>query len=142
MHSALKTICAFANTYGGYLLLGVSDDKKIFGLEQDYNSFKKDKNRDGFGKYFDAMIKDYFGESFSSSLLEKEFLKFPEGDILIIKVNKSPTEIFLLKDKNGNRDESIYVRNLSSTVKLNGIELAKFIKAKLRSQIQEYSEKE
>jgi len=142
MHSALKTICAFANTYGGYLLLGVSDDKKIFGLEQDYNSFKKDKNRDGFGKYFDAMIKNYFGESFSSSLLEKEFLKFPEGDILIIKVNKSPTEIFLLKDKNGNSNESFYVRNLSSTVKLNGIELAKFIKAKLRSQIQEYSEKE
>lgn len=142
IHSALKTICAFANTYGGYLLLGVSDDKKIFGLEQDYNAFKKDKDRDGFGKYFDAMIKDYFGESFSSSLLEKEFLKFPEGDILIIKVNKSPTEIFLLIDKNGNKDECIYVRNLSSTVKLDGIELAKFIKARLRSQIQEYSERE
>jgi len=142
IHSALKTICAFANTNGGYLLLGVSDDKNIFGLEQDYNSFKKDKNRDGFGKYFDAMIKNYFGESFSSSLLEKEFLKFPEGDILIIKVNKSPTEIFLLKDKNGNKDECIYVRNLSSTIKLDGIELAKFIKAKFRSQIQEYSENE
>mgnify|MGYP000636523467 CR=1 FL=1 len=54
---------------------GIPTDKKIFGLEQDYESFKKDKDRDGFGKFFDSMIKDYFGDSFSSTLLEKEFLK-------------------------------------------------------------------
>jgi len=140
IHSALKTICAFANTNGGCLLLGVSDDKKIFGLEQDYNFFKNDKNRDGFGKYFDSMIKDYFGESFSSSLLEKEFLKFPEGDILIVKVKKSAEEIFLLKNEKGLNEESIYVRNLSSSNKLKGIELSKFIKNKLRENIINTSE--
>lgn len=135
IHSALKTICAFANTNGGYLLLGVSDDKKIYGLEQDYKSFKDDQNRDGFGKYFDAIIKDYFGESFSSSLLEKEYLKFPKGDILVVKVKKSTEEIFLLKNELGNKEESIYVRNLSSSNKLKGIELSKFIKNKYRQQI-------
>lgn len=136
IHSALKTICAFANTNGGVLLLGVSDDKSIFGLERDYGHFKEENKRDSFGKYFDSMIKNYFGESFSSSLLEKEFLKFPEGDILIVKVNKSPNEIFLLKDEYGNKEESIYVRNLSSSEKLSGIELAKFIRNKLVSSIQ------
>ena len=135
IHSALKTICAFANTNGGYLLLGVSDDKKIFGLEQDYNSFNQDKNRDGFGKYFDSMLKDYFGDSFSSSLLEKEFLKFPDGDILIVKVNKSLEEIFLLKNEEGVQDEIIYVRNLSSSIKLKGIELSKFLKRRYREQL-------
>lgn len=135
MHSALKTICAFANTSGGYLLLGVSDDKKIFGLEQDYNSFKKNKNRDEFGKYFDSMLKDYFGDSFSSSLLEKEFLKFPEGDILIIKVNKSLEEVFLLKNENGVGEENLYVRNLSSSIKLKGIELSKFLKRRFKQQL-------
>lgn len=143
IHSALKTICAFANTNGGHLLIGVSDDKKIFGLEQDYKSFKEyEQNRDGFGKYFDAMIKNYFGDSFSSTLLEKEFLKFPEGDILIVKVKKSTEEVFILQNEKGVNEESIYVRNLSSTNKLKGIELSKFIKNKLREQIISKSEKE
>lgn len=132
IHSALKTISAFANTNGGTLLIGVSDDKKIFGLEQDYKSFKKENHRDEFGKRFDEIIKEYFGNSFSSTLLEKEFLKFPEGDILIINVKQSEEEIFLLKDESGKRDESLYVRNLSSSEKLTGIELAKFIKKKYR----------
>lgn len=140
IHSALKTICAFANTNGGVLLLGVSDDKKIFGLEQDYKSFKKDKDRDGFGKFFDSMIKEYFGDSFSSTLLEKEFLKFPEGDILIVKVKKSTEEVFLLKNEKGNTEESIYVRNLSSSNKLKGVELSKFIKNKYREQIMNNTE--
>ena len=135
IHSALKTICAFANTNGGILLLGVSDDKKIFGLEQDYESFKKDKDRDGFGKFFDSMIKDYFGDSFSSTLLEKEFLKFQKGDILIVKVKKSAEEVFILKNEKGITEESIYVRNLSSSDKLKGVELSKFIKNKYRQQI-------
>ncbi|MEG9328859.1 RNA-binding domain-containing protein [Salinimicrobium catena] len=135
IHSALKTICAFANTNGGFLLLGVSDDKKIFGLEQDYNHFKKGKNRDEFGKHFDQILKNYLGDSFSSSLLEKEFLKFPEGDILIIKVKPSLDEVFLLRNEIGELDEHIYVRNLSSTVRLTGIELSKFLKRRFMNNM-------
>ena len=134
IYSAFKTICAFTNTNGGYLLLGVSDDKKIYGLEQDYNSFSNNKNRDEFGKKLDSLIADYFGDSFSSTFLEKEFLKFPEGDILIIKVKKSLEEVFMLRNEKGEKEESLFVRNLSSSKKLIGIELSKFIKSKLKQQ--------
>lgn len=130
-HSAFKTISAFANTNGGVLLIGVSNDKSIYGLEKDYQYFKKEseKNRDGFGKFLDSKLKSYFGDSFSSQYLKKDFLNFPEGDILIIEVKESLEEIFLLRDENDNISPGIlYVRNLSSTDKLEGIELAKFIK--------------
>ncbi|WP_316819235.1 RNA-binding domain-containing protein [Pedobacter nyackensis] len=136
IHSAFKTIAAFANTSGGFLLLGVSDDKKIYGLQDDYNTFKQeDRSRDGFGKFFDAKLNEYFGDSFSSILLSKEFLKFPEGDVLIIEVSPSVEEVYLLKDDLGNRSEHIYVRNLSSSEKLEGKELARFIREKYRKQI-------
>jgi predicted RNA-binding protein with RPS1 domain len=135
IHSALKSICAFANTYGGTLLLGVSDDKEIFGLEQDYATFKE-QDRDSFGLYFDEMINNYFGKSFSSTHLKKEFLKFPEGDILIVEVLPSKEEIFLLKNENGEPEESIYVRHLSSSDKLKGIDLSKFIKRKMTDQFE------
>lgn len=138
IHSAFKTIAAFANTNGGTLLLGVSDDKNIYGLEKDFDSFKdiSEKNRDGFGKFLDSKLKSYFGDGFSSQYLEKEFLKFPEGDILIIKVKESAEEVFLLRDDNDNPCPGIlYVRNLSSTDKLEGIELSKFIKNRTSKRI-------
>lgn len=127
-HSAFKTLCAFANTTGGTLLLGVKDDKTISGLEIDFESLKE-KNRDGFGKRFDDEVKTYFGESFSS-LLFKEFLKFPEGDILIITVTASAEEVFMFKDEDGKDVEELYIRKLSSSEQLKGRELAKFIKRK------------
>ena len=76
----------FYNTNGGTLIIGVKDDQEIFGLEQDYNSFKKNQNRDEFAKYFDDRVSEYFGNSFSSTFLEKEFIKFPKGDLLIVNV--------------------------------------------------------
>lgn len=136
IHSSLKTICAFANSNGGTLLIGVKDDQEIFGLEQDYHSFKKDEqNRDGFGKFFDSKVSDYLGNSFSSTYLEKEFIKFPKGDILVVKVKPSLEEIFLLKNELGKSDECIYVRNLSSSEKLKGKELARFIKSKFEQRL-------
>lgn len=130
IHSALKNICAFANTIGGTLLIGVGDDKEIYGLGSDYSRYSGN-HRDEFGKDFDAKLKEYFGESFSSlHLAKREILPFPEGDVLIIEVKSSSEEVFLLKNEKGEKEENIYVRNLSSSEKLVGRELAKFIKSR------------
>jgi predicted RNA-binding protein with RPS1 domain len=98
IHSSLKTLCAFANTNGGTLIIGISDNKSTVGLEVDYKNLKGKKNRDGFGLFFDQKIKEYFEPSFSS-LLERDFLKFPDGDILIVSVKQSVEPVFLLKDE-------------------------------------------
>ena len=37
LHSTLKTICAFANTNGGKLLIGVSDRAEVSGLQRDFS---------------------------------------------------------------------------------------------------------
>lgn len=135
IHSCLKTICAFANTNGGTLIIGVKDDQEIFGLEQDYNSFKKNQNRDEFAKFFDTKVSEYFGNSFSSTFLEKEFIKFPKGDLLIVNVKPSSEEVHILRNEMGEKEESIYVRNLASSEKLKGKELAKFIRTKFENRI-------
>lgn len=128
IHSALKTLVAFANHKGGSLLIGVDDHKKILGLEREYKTLaKKDQNRDGFGKYFDALISTYIGDSFSS-LMERKTLKFPEGDVLIVNIKPSNQEVFLLKNEEGKDVEQLYIRNLSSSKELIGTELVKFIK--------------
>jgi hypothetical protein len=129
-HSALKTLVAFANSSGGTLLIGVDNNKKILGLENEYNSASPKlqyPNRDGFGLFFDEIIRNYIGDSFSS-LMNRRFLKFHEGDLLIVKVEPSPNEVFLLKNEEGKECEQLYIRNLSSSKELTGSELAKYIK--------------
>ena len=45
VHSALKTLVAFANSKGGVLIIGVNDAKRIIGLELEFNSkIKKLRN--------------------------------------------------------------------------------------------------
>jgi hypothetical protein len=117
-------------------MIGVSDEKNVTGLEVDYKSLKE-PDRDGFGKRFDDDVKIYFGESFSH-LLDKKFLLFPEGDVLIITVKQSPEEVFLLKDEDGREIEELYIRRLTSSEQLKGRELAKFIKRKHLEQLKQF----
>lgn len=132
IHSVLKTIVAFANSSGGTLLIGVNNEKKILGIDNEYNSLSiklQYSNRDGYGLYFDELIRNYIGDSFSS-LLNRKFLRFPEGDVLIVNIKPSPNEIFLLKDDEGKSCEQLFIRNLSSSQELKGTELAKFVRNK------------
>lgn len=131
LHSALKTLVAFANTAGGMLLIGVNDTKNIIGIENEYLTFSKktDQGRDGYGKFFDDTVRTYLGDGFSS-LMERKFVKFPQGDVLVIKIRPSNQEIFLLKNEEGKDEEQLYIRNLSSSKELLGSELVMFIKNK------------
>ncbi len=137
IHSSLKTLVAFANSAGGTLLIGVDNNKNILGLEKEYlssNPKLQYPNRDGFGLYFDDMVRNYIGDSFSS-LMNRKFLKFPNGDVLIVKVEPSNNEVFLLKNDEGKDCEQLYIRNLSSSKELTGSELAKFIKNRHLGQL-------
>lgn len=43
-----KAIAAFANSEGGKLVIGISDDGRVLGLERDYLALKKINKSDGF----------------------------------------------------------------------------------------------
>ena len=48
--NCLKTLCAFMNADGGDLVIRVSDDRSVVGLDHDYRTLPK-PNRDGFENY-------------------------------------------------------------------------------------------
>ena len=45
--AVVKTLAGFLNVSGGVLIIGVSDDRKVVGIEQDMETLSK-KNLDGF----------------------------------------------------------------------------------------------
>jgi hypothetical protein len=127
-HSILKTIAAFLNSEGGTLLIGVTDEGGIHGLDDDLKVLgSKGDPRDNFNKAFDNLISNNFGRDIHRLL--HLTLESIEGK-LVAKVEikeKAPEEVFLV-NKEKNSSEEFYVRLNASSVALSGKELSKYIK--------------
>jgi CBS domain-containing protein len=59
--NCLKTLCAFMNAEGGDLVIGISDNRSVVGLEHDYRTLPK-PNRDGFENYVINQISNKIGD--------------------------------------------------------------------------------
>ncbi|TML41906.1 MAG: ATP-binding protein, partial [Actinobacteria bacterium] len=58
---------AFMNASGGMLLIGVSDDHGVVGLENDYKLLSK-KDRDGFGLWMTDLLRKCLGDAVAASV--------------------------------------------------------------------------
>ena len=58
--SVMKTVAAFLNSKGGYLVIGVDDQKNITGLQKDITTLRK-PDLDGFENHFNNIFKEMIG---------------------------------------------------------------------------------
>jgi len=58
--NCLKTVCAFLNSEGGDLLIGVNDRNRVVGIKHDYKTFNKN-NSDAFENYLVNQISRKIG---------------------------------------------------------------------------------
>lgn len=118
-HSALKTIVAFLNSSGGILLLGVSDDKKILGIEKD--GFE---NSDKYQLHLSNLIKKRVGKEFSGNV-DMDIVEVESGkNVLRVRCSRSRNPAFLKEDN----DEEFYVRHGPSSIKISGREMIEYIR--------------
>lgn len=117
-HEVLKTITAFLNTDGGTLLIGVSDDYQVIGIEND--AFPND---DKFLLHFQNLLKDKIGSIFCLFI---EYDLFPSRGKKVLKVDckKSDKQVFMKYDN----EEEFYIRTGPSSEKLSGNKLIDYIK--------------
>ncbi|HEA21969.1 MAG TPA: ATP-binding protein [Pricia antarctica] len=88
-----KTIAGFMNTEGGHLIIGVDDEGRIVGLEQDYGTLKK-PGKDGFEQYIMQLVSVNLGTHFCP-LAKVAFYEFKERDICYVRVHKSQKPVYL-----------------------------------------------
>ena len=119
--SALKTITAFLNSNGGTLLLGITDEGKILGIEHD-----KFPDTDKFNLYLISMIKERIGKK-HFHLIEIQNSVIEGRTIVKLSCKKSKNPVFLKSDSN---EEEFYVRMGPSSVQLKGSELVDYVKRK------------
>ena len=128
-HIILKTVAAFANTKGGNLLIGVSDNGSILGLKSDYDSLPK-TGSDGFELHLRNLLKEQFGMPFVINEIAIFFHKVEELEVCQIKTKSTKRAVYIkVKDSNGGQvSEKFYARSGNSTQEI------------LPSQIEVYKE--
>jgi schlafen family protein len=123
----MKTMAGFMNGEGGSLIIGVSDDGEITGLEHDYNILKK-KDRDGFEQALTAAVASRLGTDVCQ-YVHPVFHHTAGKDVCRIIVRPSHRPVYI---KEGN-DMRFYLRTGVSTRGLNIQEAVDFISTRWKT---------
>ena len=96
----VKAICAIANSKGGYLYIGVKDNKSLVGVERDLNTY----DPQDIDSAKDRMLQDLKRKLVSdlgyliNDLTEILFYRIDSKDIISIEVRQSQEPIFVKSD--------------------------------------------
>lgn len=121
-HAVTKTIVAYLNSDGGCLLVGVSDDGTILGIEAD--NFQ---NNDKFNQHFTNMFGRNIGNEFLP-YIKAELVKVKEKFILKVDCNPGDKPVFLKEDGK----EEFYIRSSAATIEISGSKLIDYINSRFR----------
>ncbi len=116
--AVLKTLVAFMNSEGGTLLIGVSDDGSIRGIDLD--GFD---NRDKLNLHFTNMI---------SSSIGNEFLPYIRFNLIDVDENRSVMRVVCGRSRKPvflreGKTETFFVRSGPSSVELAGTNLINYV---------------
>jgi predicted helicase len=130
--ACLKTIVAFLNSKGGALLIGVTDDKEIYGLEQDLKITKE--SLDWFEQTFRNLCDDSIGVDFSQ-YINVRFQNMPdEKKVCIVEIDPAPEPAFLsFKMKESQPKQEFFIRRGNATKSLESKEQHDYIKKRFSS---------
>ena len=126
----LKAIAAFANTEGGTLLIGVEDNKNIFGLENgDFTTFTAENKRDAYKLLIDNLIRDNFGSAFQQNLEEIKFYQIERKTICKITVKEKYSHPVYIKKSVPNKPkyQAFFIRGQAGSPELKDEEKDKYI---------------
>ena len=116
--ACLKTIAAFLNSSGGYLLIGVRDDGSIEGIETD-----KFVNEDKFLLHLWTLIRTCFGRDVSP-YIRTTLEKIDEKTVCVLHCIQSPRPVFL---RQPGFDEEFFIRVGPSSNAMDISEALKYI---------------
>jgi hypothetical protein len=116
--ASLKSICAFLNTAGGSLLIGVRDDGSVEGIESD-----RFVNEDKFLLHLWTLIRTSLGRDVSP-YIRCRLEKSDEKTICVLKCSRSPRPVFLHQP---GFDEEFFIRLGPSSTALDISEALKYI---------------
>lgn len=119
--ACLKTIAGFMNADGGDLLVGISDDGSVVGIESDYPTLRN-QSRDGWELWLTEAVKSWMGAA-AAALLRCSYAEIDSKTVARVHVLPSTTgPVFASEKVEGRPLEHFMVRINASTHELTGQE--------------------
>jgi hypothetical protein len=122
--AVIKTIAALSNSDGGNLVIGISNNGDLIGLENDYLSFQSTSgNKDKFELHLTQILISAFGSRIASSIAKISFIVIGKNEFCIMTVSEGKEPIFVKK----NATDTFYIRMGNSSRELqNPADIAKY----------------
>lgn len=124
----VKSAAGFMNALGGTLLLGVTDDGDVFGIEKDMRTLGKKQNRDGFELWLTGLLDNMLGPTATSNV-KLGFEVFPTGTVCRVDVGPAKKPTFVRGAKG---EADLYVRLNNSTRLLNTADALDYVSSHWR----------
>jgi predicted HTH transcriptional regulator len=123
----MKTIAGFANSdEGGILLLGVTDDNEIIGIDDDIMTMKK-PDKDGYRLYVLQEIEKYFSKIFVINFIKIKYYEVDSKTLMVLNISPSNESIFFESKDGKNLSPKFFIRIDNSTKELIGQELSNYV---------------
>jgi type I site-specific restriction-modification system R (restriction) subunit len=124
-HAVLKTIAAFLNTDGGDLLIGVSDDGSVVGIERDQL-----ENNDKFMLHLSQVVRNGLGDR-ASTCIDPKTQVVQDKTVCIVSCQRSPEPVFLKwKGLEKSAEGDFFVRSGPGTVPLSPDSTKEYIRTR------------
>lgn len=117
-----RAISSFMNSEGGFLLIGIDNERNILGLDNDLA--QGHRSHDEFQLTFTNAINNYLGKV-NRPLVNIHVEKVDNKDVAIVRVRRSPHPVYL---KCEGKEEEFYIRSGNSSQKLEVSEAAQYVK--------------
>ncbi len=118
-----KAVASFLNSDGGFVLIGVKDDKTILGLEKDFEAIHS-TTEDAFELHFTSVIGNYLGLE-NTTYVKIRFTEKEGKKIAVVVIpKKAPKEVFLTE----NKTPHFYIRSGNSSRELNVKEAIEYVR--------------
>jgi predicted HTH transcriptional regulator len=128
----LKTIAAFSNADGGYLLIGVTDSGEIEGLHFDYSTISNG-DKDKFEIHLRNLINSSYGVEFATNNLKVTFPEIDEKEICLVEIKPGYKPIYTdTTDSNGNKSKKFYVRSGNSSQEIGLNEVSEYVSKRFK----------
>ncbi|RDH76882.1 DUF262 domain-containing protein [Mycolicibacterium moriokaense] len=122
----VKTVCGFLNAEGGTLLIGVDDDGRALGLENDFKTLSSKSNADGYELFLRQLLDNSLSAA-TAMTVRIRFETFAGQNICVISVAASGKPVFAKPPKNsGSSVEEFWVRTGNSTKQLHGDDMLEY----------------
>jgi hypothetical protein len=124
-HVVVKTVCGFLNAEGGSLLIGVSDDGTVLGLDHDLATLGRKANRDGYELFLRQLLETNLSVQ-TAGTVKIRFESIGGLDVCVVSVAASGRPSFAKPVEGGQGASEFWVRIGNATKQLHGDDMVDY----------------